>query len=733
MFFRGADEEGGGWPGRCPLGWVVEPSGRGVECPLRDGPVERWNEMVHWDVASLEGPRGMITGSLSSRSVVRVQLVSGCELELVWDSLVRQYHFLGYQRLLGHRLKYLAFMENDPVAALSWSAPALRLHVRDRFIGWSEDQRRVHLKRIANNSRFLILPWVRVHNLASHVLSVGTERVVKDWEKCFGTELWLLETFVDPSRFKGTSYKAANWEWIGQSKGYGKQGLGYAYHGSIKEVYVYVLNPEFRRIIGCEQKPYARFHRPPPTPAKVEGLKVILRQTNWKPQLVPWVNLTEKDVEVMADELIAFHEQFHGCYGRIEHRRLGLAYVSGLMSNMEAKSVEPVAIEFLGQEGVRPLQSFMKGGRWDHEAMEEKNRATLAPLIADGDGMINVDSCEFLKKGKESVGVARQYCGCIGKVENAQSGVFVGYSGEKGYGLLTCRLYMPEIWFSEEYEQRRQETLVPEDLNFETKPQIAQGLIHKVVGSGLFPAQWIGADATFGSDIDFLESLPKGYYYFADVRSNAQVFLRKPKTHLPPYKGRGPRPKKRRLLPDEPRPQSVAEIARLTWLRWKPVILAEGAKGPIVARVVRLRVYPSREGLPRKSPVWLFMRKTPDGEVKYSVSNAPKGMAFAKMVKAANMRWPIEQCFQDGKSQLGMDHYEHRSWPAWHRHMIYVFLALHFLLRLRIRYKKNTISDATASTKIDSGSFTSSLIESERSHSVGGIPYPSQPCRVYVP
>ena len=330
--------------------------------------------------------------------------------------------------------------------------------------------------------------------------------------------------------------------------------------------------------------------------------------------------------------------------------------------------------------------------------------------------MINVDSCEFVKKGKESVGVARQYCGCIGKVENAQSGVFVGYSSEKGYGLLTCRLYMPELWFSDEYEQRRKETLVPEDLNFETKPQIGQGLIHKVVESGLFPARWIGCDATFGSDIHFLESLPKGHYYFADVRSNAQVFLRKPKTHLPPYKGRGPRPKKCQLLPDEPRPQSVGEIARLTWLLWKPVVLAEGAKGPVVAHVARLRVYLSREGLPRKSPVWLFMRKTPDGEVKYSVSNAPKKMPLEEMVKAATKRWPIEQCFQDGKGQLGMDHYEHRSWPAWHRHMIYVFLALHFLLRLRIRFKKNSSPDAAASTKTDRGSLTSSLTDSERSN-----------------
>jgi SRSO17 transposase len=712
----GADKAGEGLNWICLRGSIEESSGGGVERPLGDGNGEVWNEMGECNLASVEEPRRMITESLSSLCQVRVQLVSGCEWEPVWDCLVRQYHYLGYQRLLGHRLKYLALIEDNPVAALSWSAPALKLKVRDRFIGWSDDQRRAHLKRLANNSRFLILPWVRVPNLASHVLSLTMERMVRDWEERFRTELWLLETFVDPSRFKGTSYKAANWKCIGQSNGYRKEGLGYVYHGSIKEVYVYVLKPEFREIIGCEQKPFTRFHRPPPSIEKVEGLKMILRHANWKPELVPWVSLTEKDVELMADELVTFHEQFHDCFGRIEHRRLGLAYISGLMSNMEAKSVEPMAIEFLGQEGVRSLQHFMKGGHWDHEAMQSKNQRILAPLISDRDGMINADSCEFLKKGKESVGVARQYCGCAGKVDNAQSGVFVGYSSEKGYGLLTCTLYMPEVWFTPEYEQRREDNLVPGDLTFQTKLQIAQHLIHRVAESGLFPATWIGCDATFGSDIQFLESLPKGHHYFADVRSNAQVFLRKPKTHLPPYKGRGPRPKKLQLLPDQPQPQSVADIARSTTLSWKPVVLAEGAKGPIVAHVARLRVYPSRDGLPRQSPVWLFMRKTPDGELKYSFVKAPKKMPLKEMVKAATKRWPIEQCFQDGKDQLGMDHYEHRSWPAWHRHMIYVFLALHFLLRLRMRFKKNSSLDATASTQVDRGSSTPSFTYSSRSN-----------------
>jgi SRSO17 transposase len=268
---------------------------------------------------------------------------------------------------------------------------------------------------------------------------------------------------------------------------------------------------------------------------------------------------------------------------------------------------------------------------------------------------------------------------------------------------------MPKPWFSPEYEKRRKDNLVPEQLSFETKPQLALELIEKITDSKLFDAKWIGCDATFGSDIHFLESLPKNLFYFADIRTNTQVFLKKPKTELPPYKGRGRRPKKVKLLPDQPLPQSVSDIARSAKLRWKPVVLAEGAKGPIVAKVAYLRVYPSREGLPRHYSVWLFIRKDPDGRLKFSLSNAPKNMPLSEMCEASIMRWPIEQCFEEGKDQLGMDHYEHRSWPAWHRHMIYIFLALHFLLRLRIRFKKNSGVDTPPSKEVSGSNIIPSL------------------------
>lgn len=721
----GAYERGHGFGDFHPPEWMIRSGGEGVLRPFDSTDLRGTGFMSKFISPFLQKPFEIFQGTLKSFRPVTLELVSGSDLEPVWDDLVKQYHYLGYQKLFGHRLKYLARIGDHPVAALSFSAAALKVGVRDWFIGWSEDQKKTYLNRIANNSRFLILPWVKVPHLASHVLSVTIRRLPRDWEQRFHQPLWLLETFVDPSRFKGTSYKAANWKCLGHTDGFGKVGHGYVHHGSIKEVYVYVLEPRFRKIIGCEPKPHDLFHRPPLSLEKVEELKMILRQTHWNPELVPGVTLTEEEVKRLAEELVKFHEQFHDCFGRIEHQRLGLAYISGLMSKLEAKSVEPMALEFLGDDGVRPLQRFMKECRWDHPAMESKHQVFFSPLVADPQGMINVDGCEFPKKGQESVGVARQYCGSLGKVENCQSGVFVGYSSEKGYGLLTGRLYMPEVWFSPEYAQRRKDNWVPEDLTFQTKLQIALELIHQVAKTKLFPGRWIGCDATFGSDIHFLESLPNDYYYFADVRSNTQVFLQKPKVQLPPYSGRGRKPKRLQLSSGQSQPQTVADIARSEKGRWKSVILAEGAKGPIVAQVKRLRVYPSRNGIPHDAPVWLFIRKTPDGKTKFSFSNAPIDMPLSEMCKASVMRWPIEQCFEEGKSQLGMDHYEHRSWPAWHRHMIYVFLGLHFLLRLRIKLKKNSGSHSAPSTEVGCGSLASPHSYGERSHRNRQIPYAS--------
>ena len=452
---------------------------------------------------------------------------------------------------------------------------------------------------------------------------------------------------------------------------------------------------------------------------------MILRHAGWHPDLVPWMTLTEAEVAGLADELVQFHAQFQACFGRVEHRRLGLAYLAGLLSHTAAKSVEPIALAFLDADAVRPLQRFLKSYGWDPAAMEATHQALLAETIAEPDGMLTVDSCEFPKKGTESVGVARQYCGARGKVDNCQSGVFVGYASRKGYGLITSRLYLPESWFAQEQEQRRKDTRVPEALVFQTKPQLARDLLARLAQTQLFPATWIGCDAVFGSDWAFLDALPPETYYFASVRANTLVFRTRPRVSVPRSRGRGPKPTKPRVT--RGRADPVSTLAASKHCRWTPVVLAEGAKGPLRAEVACRRVYPAQGGLPRQDPVWLFLRRTEDGQIKYAFSNAPANTPLAELCRAATLRWPIEQCFQDGKSQVGMDHYEHRSWPAWHRHMLYVCLALHFLLRLRLRFKKNAGLDAPASAHAAGGGAAVQSPDARACAGARAIPHEAKP------
>ena len=172
------------------------------------------------------------------------------------------------------------------------------------------------------------------------------------------------------------------------------------------------------------------------------------------------------------------------------------------------------------------------------------------------------------------------------------------------------------------------------------------------------------------------------YYYFADQKANTLVWLSWPEVGVPPYKGRGRRPTKERALTE---PIKLEEIAKDPSQKWQTVVLGEGAKGPIMAEILCLRVVTSREELPHEE-VWLYIRKYKNGRIKYSFSNAPADIEREELDRAALMRWPIEQCFENAKDHLGMDEYEHRSWQAWHRHMFYVFLAMLFLLKVQYRF-----------------------------------------------
>lgn len=187
-----------------------------------------------------------LTGRVDAFGDLRLEMVRGSANESLWDSLVDHYHYLGCRTIVGGYLKYLAYLDEHLVACLGWGSAAWKVGCRDRFIGWTAEQRQQRLSGLANNVRFLILPWVRLQHLASKTLALSARRLAVDWQTMFAEELCLLETFVDRSRFVGTSYKAANWLEVGQTKGSAKRGASYYRHGVAKAVFVYPLCSDFR-------------------------------------------------------------------------------------------------------------------------------------------------------------------------------------------------------------------------------------------------------------------------------------------------------------------------------------------------------------------------------------------------------------------------------------------------------------------------------------------------------
>lgn len=188
-----------------------------------------------------------ITGRVDQFTHIHLQMIRGTHKEKLWDYLIDQYHYLGYTQIVGSYLKYLIFLNNQLAACIGWGSAAWKVGCRDRFIGWNTDQRKNNLSGIVNNVRFLILPWICVKHFASKVLALSTRVLPDDWSQAFSEQLILVETFVDRSRFQGTCYRAANWIYLGDTKGMAKNGASYQRHGIIKSVFVYPLYRDFKR------------------------------------------------------------------------------------------------------------------------------------------------------------------------------------------------------------------------------------------------------------------------------------------------------------------------------------------------------------------------------------------------------------------------------------------------------------------------------------------------------
>jgi SRSO17 transposase len=377
---------------------------------------------------------------------------------------------------------------------------------------------------------------------------------------------------------------------------------------------------------------------------------------------------------------------------RREQRDWSQAYLHGLLLEIPRKSIEPMLLHLRGADrnAVRAVQQFLGEGAWDDATILHQMWQELAADLGDAEGVLILDGSDFPKQGAESVGVARQYCGQLGKTANCQAGVFVAYASQQGYALLSRRLYLPEAWFSDAYAERRTACGVPHDLTFLTKSELGWAMIEAVVQSGTLPCRWVTCDEGFGKNPELLDRIATlGLWYFAEVPHDTRVWRERVATALPPWSGRGPKPKRERVVPSAPLPETVVALAEtLPREQWRQFVIQEGSQGPQVAEFAFVRVVAVRDELPGPEVSLVLRRSLTDGELKTYVCNAPAALPQQRLVRSSGMRWPIETCFEVGKQEVGMGDYEVRSWRGWHHHMTLVLLSLAFLVRLQGRLKK---------------------------------------------
>jgi len=415
---------------------------------------------------------------------------------------------------------------------------------------------------------------------------------------------------------------------------------------------------------------------------------------------VPKFDIAKGEIRDFMNELKGFHEQFADCFYRSESREHFFKYMIGQFSQLERKSIEPIALA-VEDGNVRALQRFVSTAPWHDDKITVKYRSLVNDDLGSSDGALIFDETSFIKKGDDSIGVARQYCGTIGKVDNCQVGVFTAYVSEGGYALVNKRLFIPEQWFVDDYTIRRQKCDLPKDIAFKTKPQLATEMLNEIAKEQILPFKYILADSIYGVSPEFInaaESLPDTTY-FVSVPKSTLCWLKRPMTLTKQYRWGGKERTKTVLADTDSKPVSVGELAKnINDYFWYRRQVSEGTKGPIVYEFTRRQIILSSDGLPQQT-VWLLIRRTIDDNPRYSffISNASASTRLKTLVWLSGLRWAIEQCFEETKTELGMDHYEVRKYMGWHHHILTCMMAHFFLWHLKLRMgKKSTVYYAVA-------------------------------------
>jgi SRSO17 transposase len=366
---------------------------------------------------------------------------------------------------------------------------------------------------------------------------------------------------------------------------------------------------------------------------------------------------TREQVTARADEVGVVGERIGRHFARGEPRRRAVGYVRGLLSGTERKNGWQLA-EHLGDPTPDGVQHLLARADWDADAVRDDLLGYVREYLGHPDGVLVVDETGFLKKGTKSCGVARQYSGTAGRIENCQVGVFPAYAAKKGRALVDRELYLPREWASD--ADRREGAGVPEEVEFATKIVLARRMIDRAVAAGV-PAKWVTADAVYGSDYRFRTTVEgHGLGYVVGVRTDFAVWA-------------GFRQVRVGTL-----------LAGVPADAWHRLSCGDGAKGP---RVYDWAVTRANSPEPDEYARWVLIRRSVSDptEVAYFACGGPPSTTLNELVRVAGARWAVEDLLELAKGDCGLDEYEVRSWTGWHRHVTLSLFALAAVAVIRSR------------------------------------------------
>jgi SRSO17 transposase len=374
------------------------------------------------------------------------------------------------------------------------------------------------------------------------------------------------------------------------------------------------------------------------------------------------VEQAEKQARVWADGLVELHQRIGGRFGRVEPRRRALAYLQGLLSQVERKNSWWLA-EQAGEVTPDGMQRLLNGSGWDADGVRDDLRDYVVEQLEDPDAVLVLDETGFVKKGDRSAGVQRQYTGTAGKHENCQVAVFLAYAAPGGVALVDRDLYLPRSWTDD--RARCRAAGVPDEVTFKTKPQLGQAMVERALAAQV-PFGWVTGDTVYGGD--------RRLRVWLEEHAIRHVMAVKCTEPLWAMTEHGPG-------------QVAAQdlIAQVPAEQWLGINAGDGSKGKRLYDWTRMPLW--RPGWPANVGFWLLARRSlrDPSELAYYVCFAPADTSLVTLVQVAGRRWRVEEAIEQAKGEVGLDHYQVRQYPAWYRHVTLAMVALAFLAVTRAR------------------------------------------------